>query len=135
MIQLPPLRKRDGDAELLMDHFLTTACTEEGKQVRLSSAARERLIAYPWPGNIRQLKSVMKRLVLLSSSGHDVADHELLLDDGRVPANLTEEMDVTEKTRLTEALGQARGSRTEAAKALGIPRTTLLHKMRRFGIR
>ena len=50
------------------------------------------------------------------------------------PKNLEEELEVAERRRVIEALAQSRGSRTDAAKTLGIPRTTLLHKMRRFGI-
>jgi DNA-binding NtrC family response regulator len=135
VVQLPPLRQRDRDVTLLIDHFLEQSGREERKTVKLSAGARQRMEAYPWPGNVRQLKSTVKRLVLLSPVEHEVQEHELMLDDGRVPANLAEELNVTEKSRVAEAVAQARGSRTEAAKALGIPRTTLLHKMRRFGIK
>jgi len=52
-----------------------------------------------------------------------------------VPTTLLEQMEQTEKRRVIEVLGQTRGSRSEAAKLLGVPRTTLLNKMKRYGLR
>src|SRR4029077_5306549 len=54
VVELPALRYRGEDVELLLDHFLAQACEEEGKRVMLSPAARRSLVSYAWPGNVRQ---------------------------------------------------------------------------------
>ena len=80
VVVLPPLRARGDDVELLTDFFLAQACREEKKDVSLSGAARTRLLAHPWPGNVRQLRSVIKRVVILAAPGHEVAagEHEIV---------------------------------------------------------
>src|SRR5215471_11270831 len=66
-LELPPLRKRGQDVVLLAEHFLTRACTEYGlAPKKLSAGAQARLLAYPWPGNIREIGNVMERVALLA---------------------------------------------------------------------
>jgi transcriptional regulator of acetoin/glycerol metabolism len=84
---------------------------------------------------VRQLRALVRRVVILAGSGGEITEHELDLDEGRAPATLGEELEQAERARIVEALAQARGSKTEASKALGMPRTTLIHKMNRFGLR
>ncbi|MGH7741444.1 MAG: sigma 54-interacting transcriptional regulator, partial [Candidatus Eiseniibacteriota bacterium] len=132
---LPPLRQRGDDVELLLDHFLEHFCEEEGKRVRLSPDARERLLAYSWPGNVRQMRSVIHRLVLLAAGGTEIRESHLQLSEVSRPSTLTEELEHAERGRIATALDQHRGSRTEAARFLGMKRTTLLNKMRRYGLR
>ena len=134
VITLPPLRRRGDDLALLIDHFLAEARREEDKRVRLSLSARRRMIAHSWPGNVRQLRSVIRRAVILSADRREIAADELELGDGKAATTLLEELEQTEKRRVVEALQQARGSRTEAAKVLGVPRTTLLNKIKRYGL-
>ncbi len=135
VVTLPPLRRRGEDVELLIEYFLDVVCAEENREVRLSPAAWKRLRAHSWPGNIRQLKSAIKRAVLLATPGKEVDESLLHLDEGsQAPSNLLEEMEHAERQRIRDALMQARGSRTEAARSLGIPRTTFINKMRRFGL-
>jgi transcriptional regulator with PAS, ATPase and Fis domain len=134
VVTLPPLRRRGEDVELLIRHFLAHSCREEGKRVRLTPAAFRRLAAYSWPGNIRQMRAVIKRVVILAQDGHAVAAEELELMEGQAASTLLEELEVAERRRVSEALREARGSRTEAARALGMPRTTLLNKIRRYGL-
>lgn len=134
VIELPPLRRRKEDIELLIDHFLEEIGGEEGKQVTFSREARARLKAYAWPGNVRQLKSLVRRVVILSAANHVVSESELQLDEGRVPTTLLEELEQAERRRIVDAMRAARGSRTEASKALGMPRTTLINKLKRYGL-
>ena len=134
VIALPPLRRRGDDIVLLIGHFLAEACEAAHKQVRFSRAAMNRMAAYPWPGNVRQLRAVIKRVVLLSNEGHEVTPEELQLENAEVPATLIEELEQSERRRVEEALAQWRGSRTEAAKSLGMARTTFINKMRRYGL-
>jgi sigma-54-dependent transcriptional regulator len=134
VIVLPPLRQRGQDIELLVEHFLLEACTAADRQVRLTPAAIRRLAGYSWPGNIRQLRSVIKRVVLLGSEGHDVTPEKLELENAEVPTTLIQELEQAERRRVGEALAQARGSRTEAARILGMPRTTLINRVKRYGL-
>jgi len=134
VITLPPLRRRGEDIDLLITHFLEDACAKHRKQVLLSTAARNLLIAHSWPGNVRQLRSTVNRLVVLNEPGVEIAPEVLELPAGEAPANLMEELGQAERRRIVEALAQAAGVRTEAAKTLGMSRTTLIGKMKRFGI-
>jgi transcriptional regulator with AAA-type ATPase domain len=134
VVTLPPLRRRGGDSELLVRHFLAQACIETKKQVRLSATAWERLRDYGWPGNVRQLASAIRRVVLLAEADEEIEASALELDPGDVATTLLEELEHTERQRVAEALHEARGSRSEAARALGIPRTTLINKLRRYGL-
>jgi sigma-54-dependent transcriptional regulator len=135
VIALPPLRQRGDDIELLASHFLDEACAAARRQVHLSPAAVRRLTSYSWPGNVRQLRSVLKRVVLLSADGHEVTPEALQLENAEVPATLIEELEQAERRRVSEVLAQARGSRTDAARILGMPRTTLINKLRRYGLK
>jgi transcriptional regulator with PAS, ATPase and Fis domain len=135
VVTLPPLRRRGDDVELLIEHFLERACREEGKRVRFTPAALDTLAAYAWPGNVRQMRSVIRRIVILAPDGHAVPPGELeLTDSQQVATTLLEEMGIAEKRRVEEALASARGSRTEAAKTLGMPRTTFINKLKRYGL-
>jgi DNA-binding NtrC family response regulator len=135
VVLLPPLRRRGEDIDLLIGHFFDEACREHGKRVLLADSARNRLIAYPWPGNVRQLRAVLRRLVILAAPDHRITADEVQLDDSVVGATLVEELEHAERQRMVEALAQARGSRSDAARALGMARTTFVTKMKRYGIR
>lgn len=77
-ISLPPLRERGHDALLLAHHFLTLFCNENDKPVpRISEAAQDKLMAYPFPGNVRELKSVMELAAVMASSPDHLEPHDL----------------------------------------------------------
>ena len=76
---LPPLRSRGDDAAMLVDHFLDVFTQEARKRVTLSSAARERLVRYSWPGNVRQLRALMQRLVVQTPEGRVITPREIPL--------------------------------------------------------
>ena len=134
VVTLPPLRQRGDDVRLLVEHFLAESCAAAGRQVELSPAAMQALVNYAWPGNVRQLRAVIKRVVLLAKDGRAVTPEQLELHNAEVPTTLTGELEVEERRIVQEALAKASGSRTEAAKILGVPRTTLVNKIRRFGL-
>ena len=134
VVELPTLRHRGDDVELLLEHFLAEACAEEGKRLAVSPAARRKLLSYAWPGNVRQMKSVVGRIVTLAPDRHAIGAAELKLEETSVATTLLEELGEAERRRVVEVLRQVGGSRTEAAKLLGVPRTTLLNKMRRYGL-
>ncbi len=91
-------------------------------------------MGYGWPGNVRQLKAVLRRMVTLAGEGHAIGAGELRLEETSVATTLLEQMEEVEKRRVAEVLLQVGGSRTEAAKLLGVPRTTLINKIRRYGL-
>jgi transcriptional regulator with PAS, ATPase and Fis domain len=132
---LPPLRTRGDDVALLVDHFLDTFTQEARKRVSLSGAARGRLLAYTWPGNVRQLRALMQRLVVQTPEGQVITPRDIPLTDSTdAPRNFVEEMEGQEKSRILEALEKTQFIKADAARVLRMSRTTLLGKMKRYGI-
>jgi len=132
---VPALRHRPGDIGLLIDHFLRLESKKMGKtDLKLSDAARAALERYGWPGNIRELVGVVRRAVALAERTIEV-EHLELSSSTPVAVTLTEELAAAERTRIENAMRANRNSPTGAARALGIPRTTLVMKLKRLGIR
>ena len=137
VIKLPPLRLRGArDIELLAEHFLEVACVEEHRSLSLTEGAHQKLAAYSWPGNIRELRSTMSQRAVLTPEGEDVRAEDLRLeaDVATQPGTLEAELAQTEKRRIEEALRMSRNSKADAARLLGIPRTTLINRIQRLGI-
>lgn len=140
-LTLPPLRERAEDIEPLAGAFLTQFGRELGKTLSLSDEALTLLRRYDWPGNVRELRNVIERAVVLAEVDGVLGPEDLALDFSAVQTvaarsgSVFEEIDEEESRRIRDALKQARGSRAAAARILGIPRTTLNHRMRRLGIR
>ena len=146
-IEVPPLRARRSDVPELARALLPQLCRRNHKPLLdLSADALARLSSYGWPGNVRELENVLERGVVLSESREIGAD-DLVLPDAPLPKNELVErvevehdadhrevMEAIEKERLIDALRAAGGNRSGAARALGIPRTTLINKMRRYGL-
>ncbi len=66
-VELPPLRERNGDVLLIANHFMATFSREDGKSFTgFSRSAEDILLAYPWPGNVRQLQNVVRSIVVLN---------------------------------------------------------------------
>lgn len=144
-IHLPPLRDRLEDLPLLMDHFIGRFNEQLGKNIRSASpAAIAYLLAYHWPGNIRELENVIERAVVLSDE--DQILPELLppaLTDRSEPA-FDEEMSrifslkhakkILEKKMIARALKETHGNRTRASKLLEISHPSLLSKMKTYEI-
>ena len=137
IVKLPPLRLRGArDIEMLAQEFLEAYCAEEQKSLTLSAGALQKLALYTWPGNIRELRSTMSQRAVLSSDGDEVQADDLRLeaDLASVARTLEEELAQTERRRIEEALRMSRNSKADAARLLGMPRTTLLNRMQRLGI-
>jgi transcriptional regulator with PAS, ATPase and Fis domain len=132
---LPPLRSRGDDVAMLVDHFLEDFSQEARKRVAISAAARERISTYSWPGNVRQLRSLIQRLVIQTPDGQVVTPRDIPLgDQAEAPRNFSEEMESQEKARIREALEKTHYIKSDAARILRMSRTTLLGKMKRYGI-
>jgi len=133
--ELPPLRERGDDAELLLDHFLEYFSHKNQRTVRLTPAVRARLLGHGWPGNVRELRSVVQKLVVAARPDGVIAPcHVPALEADLAPVTYMEERDAGEKKRILRALEQAGFVKADAAKILRISRTTLVGKMKRLGI-
>ena len=136
-IHVPPLRARQGDILLLVEHFLTLYTNRFHKNpVRLSPAAERLLTSYNWPGNVRELCNVCERLAVLAE-GAMITEAAILriLSLERTEAAWEQENDskaepaVVDKKAIHDALQRAGGNKMQAARLLGISRTTLWRKL------
>jgi DNA-binding NtrC family response regulator len=137
-IRVPPLRERREDIPALVEYFLAKLAVEYKRSVRLSAAAMQRLQDYPWPGNVRQLRSVLEHAVAMSESNVVAADELHLFTDGPAPAPegqpLALNLEELETWAIRQALRRTQGTITQAARLLGIHRDTLMLKMKKKNI-
>ena len=142
-IVTPPLRERGEDLELFVRHFIQLANGELNRHVEsVSSGVLSTFKSYDWPGNLRELKNVIKRMVLLTPG--NVADQTALpmemITSVTRPAvrvqteDLKANQEQTEKELITQALEKTRFNKSKAALLLNIDRKTLYSKMERYGI-
>ncbi|MCP4127856.1 MAG: sigma-54-dependent Fis family transcriptional regulator [Gammaproteobacteria bacterium] len=145
-LEIPPLRKRQGDIPLLLAHFISLFSRRHGlKSPHFTKAALECMRQYCWPGNVRELKNMCERLLILLP-GQEVGVQNLpqefragpvskgaadsvvqLPPEGIVLSNVEESL-------IRQALDLARGNRSKAARLLGISRDTLLYRLKKFAI-
>jgi len=144
-IQVPPLRVRKEDIEKLELHFLHRYSLESNKKVaRVDKKALELMTRYPWPGNVRELENAIQRAVVLSDGDTlypsnlplDIQTHqkEDLLNVLPEDATLTERVENYEKELILKALEKAGRVQTQAAKMLGINRTALIYKLKKYAL-
>jgi two-component system response regulator HydG len=142
-IQLSPFRARGNDIDIFIRHFIKLANTELNRHVNsLSAEAKEILHKYDWPGNLRELKNVIKRMVLLSHdeiAGVDTMPDEMLFSvSNHVHQNresdLKAQNEVNEKQLIQKTLIQVKYNKSKAAKLLNIDRKTLYSKIERYGL-
>ncbi|MBC6110982.1 sigma-54-dependent transcriptional regulator [Pedobacter fastidiosus] len=142
-IQLPALRDRGGDLELFINHFIQLSNRNLDRNVKsISAEAKSLLLNYDWPGNLRELSNVIKRMVLLTPG--DVAQVGALPDEMMISvhqqtapggsSDLKAVNEQNEKTLIAETLIRAKHNKSKAAKMLNIDRKTLYAKMERYGI-
>ncbi|MEO6028842.1 MAG: sigma-54 dependent transcriptional regulator [Candidatus Binatia bacterium] len=139
-VHLHPLRERRDDVLPLARHFLARHAAEAGRQLTFSAETEQALLAHPWPGNVRELENAVERGVVLAR-GDVITPEDLLLTEStgsavRMPldGSLQGALDSATADRIRAALDGARGGRAEAARALGIDRTTLYRLMKRLDI-
>ncbi|MBY0278630.1 sigma-54 dependent transcriptional regulator [Candidatus Binatia bacterium] len=143
-VQLAPLRERREDVLPLVHHFLARHAAGGGRRLTLSQEAERAIVEHAWPGNVRELENVMERALVLAR-GDAITPEDLLLEQTlgtSAPARaavdtsgtLQECLDRAAEARIRAALEAAQGQRVEAARALGIERTTLYRMMKRLGM-
>jgi two-component system, NtrC family, response regulator HydG len=145
-VVLPRLVERSQDIPLLIDHFIRQFSKRHEKAIKsMSTAARRRLMAYDWPGNVRQLQNVVESMV--------VVDYDGVLDVDDLPTELTEQTEVSgdasggnlaslvgkkleevERLFIAETLRLTGGNREEAAEMLGIGERTLYRKIKEYDL-
>ena len=140
---LPPLRERPGDIPLLMAHFLAVYKSENGKEIEgITPEAMKVFEAYTWPGNVRQLKNCVERMVVLCRTKSlgikdipsDIRDEVERGPITKVMETSSLDIDANEKVLIEKALLEAKGRKTKAAEILGISRRTLYRKLDEYGI-
>lgn len=133
-LYLPPLRDRGTDVELLVDFFLDHFRRQHGRsQLNLTEAARAKLLAYRWPGNVRQLRNVLDSAVVLAEE-NEIRPADLALRDSGSSDLDTLEIEHWERRLISEALSRSGDNVPEAARLLGIGRATLYRKIEQYHI-
>ncbi|MDF3130458.1 sigma-54 dependent transcriptional regulator [Kiritimatiellaeota bacterium B1221] len=143
-IRLPPLRERREDIPLLLNHYLKEFSAENARKIEgVTPDALDALIRYRWPGNIRELRNVMERMVVLSRGDKitlrdlpsEVKEEGGPVKSGPGPLRGATSMQEAEKKMIMQALDDHKGNRTKAADQLGISRRTLHRKLNEFDLR
>ncbi len=144
-MQLPPLRDRRDDIPLLAKHFLDKFAP--GSQMQISQGGMRGMMAFPWPGNVRQLENAIERAVALSSGRREIDVPDLPPEIQAIPAatatpfvefpdeglDMPAYLSSIEKDLITRSLQRTGGNRNKAAELLRIKRTTLVEKLKRLG--
>lgn len=141
-MQLPALRDRGKDLELFISHFIQISNTELNRNVNeISKPARELLLQYDWPGNLRELKNVIKRMVLLTPGEMAEASslpEEMIIAINQSPkatgSDLKAINETNERSLIIETLVKVKYNKSKAAKLLNIDRKTLYSKIERYEI-
>lgn len=154
-IQIPPLRERRDDIPILIRHFMEQYYQDNGSGLALSEEALAFLCQYEWPGNVRELANLVERISILFSGkllqlsdlsqqffqtmpGSRRLDKDLtILSAKELPEegfDLKDHLAKLEYTYITQALNEYRGIVSQAARRLGLRRTTLVEKMKKYGM-
>ena len=144
-IKIPPLRERQGDIPLLVNHFIERYAKKFGKAVKgISDMAMNLLISYAWPGNVRELENIIERAVILEDTevireenlpftkktGQSLHQIEALSND----LSIKKAEEELEKTLIRKALEMTNGNKTKAAHLLEISHRALIYKIKEFGL-
>jgi transcriptional regulator with GAF, ATPase, and Fis domain len=148
----PPLRRRKDDITLIIQHFIAIHAEKTGKNILgLTPEAMRLMVAYPWPGNIRELRNSVEYAFVLARGKSIGAEHlpEKIVSHrpgdknplkqrqsggSTHPARAVVNVGVSEKEALVDALQQADGNQTRAAKILGVSRITVWKRIKKYGI-
>jgi two-component system response regulator HydG len=144
-LRIPALRERKQDIPLLTGHFLERMARATGVQRNISDEALKQLLAYEWPGNIRELENCLERACALTS-GPTIHTSDLptniqnwMTQTRGLPspaddANRIKSLVELEREAILQAVDQLHGDKLEAAKVLGIGKTTLYRKLKEYGV-
>ena len=143
VMDIPPLRERKEDVQLLIDHFLKRFAAENGKDVTgITREARDLLLKYDYPGNVRELENIMERAVVISRN-HVVSIDDLpftgdkiyAVDGGKKGGLLRGSIEEVERALIIEAMEKAGDHQTKAAEILGISERMLRYKLKKYSLK
>jgi DNA-binding NtrC family response regulator len=133
-IESPALREREQDIEILAEHFLRKFSSKYGKQgLRISRKAMEKLNRHHWPGNIRELQHAMENMVIMSETD-TIAPEDINIFSAVHTDEPGLNLETVEKNTIRKALLTYKGNYASIAAELGISRTTLYHKIKKYGL-
>src|SRR5262245_43038943 len=134
-ISIPPLRERGLDILLLARHFLEEfARTNGGPAVQLTPRARDALLAYHWPGNVRELRNVLERAAIVCEGTVIDTEHLSVAGPEEEPVAGSTNLGTLERQAIEQALRDLAGNKRRAAQRLGISRTQLYSRLRKYGL-
>lgn len=137
-INLPPLRDRGDDIQLLSNHFLKTYIKKYRKSIRgITSAAFKKLMHYSWPGNVRELQHAIERAVIMTETPSLEPEDFILTPPRMKSTDLgfdSYNLDEIEKQVIEKVMRQNQGNISQAAQELGLTRTSLYRRMEKYGL-
>jgi len=143
-IDLPPLRKRGEDIKLLVNFFLERAVKNHKKVVTITEEAMDKLMGYPWPGNVREMENTLERIVLMGDeSGISAADmllllpalkNEKLIEEYKTIPMENKTLDELECEAIGKALKECDNNQSRAAEMLGITVRQIGYKVKKYGL-
>ncbi len=142
VMSIPPLRERKADIPLLTEHFLKRYARENGKEIDgLSREAKDLLLKYDYPGNVRELENIIERAVVISR-GPVISVEDLPFQE-RAPGNGTERsgslmkdsVEALEQRLIEDAMRQVNNNQSRAADLLGISERMLRYKLKKYGLK
>jgi DNA-binding NtrC family response regulator len=139
-IHMPSLRERRDDIPVLIKHFMEVFAKEAGKTIKdIDYEAMQALLAYDWPGNIRELRNTIERATVLADGDvitmHDLTDKFRTLDiEGVSTSSLRQALDTFERDYIRRSLTESKGNKEAAAGKLGVDLATLYRKLKKLRI-
>ena len=134
-VEIPPLRERKEDIVPLAERFITRFCKQYDKvPINLSPSAKEKLIAHPWYGNIRELEHAIEKAVIINDGTLIPAELFQLPRRTEMPDTAASTLEEMEMRMIQKALEKCNGNLSAVATQLGITRQTLYNKMKKFGL-
>jgi len=139
-IHMPSLRERRDDIPMLIKHYLAIAAKEAGKTIKdIDYEAMQSLLAYDWPGNIRELRNTIERATVLADGEvitmHDLPDKFRTLDiEGVSTSSLRQALDEFEREYIRRSMTESKGNKEAAANKLGVDLATLYRKLKKLRI-
>jgi transcriptional regulator with GAF, ATPase, and Fis domain len=134
-IAVPPLRDRKSDVLPLADAFLQDIARSFGRPVAgLTADAKHALLEYRWPGNVRELRNALERAAILCEGSLIAPQHLLLPAEQQAARAETTDLSQVERQTIEQVMRKTRGNKTRAAKRLGLTRTQLYGRLRKYGL-
>ena len=135
---LPPLRERKEDLRILINHFIDKFAVENGKHIQgLTAEARDLLLKYDYPGNVRELENILERAVVISRDEY-ITINDLPFNENTkkiLSGPLRESVEELEKQLIVESMEKTRDNQTKAAEILGISERMLRYKLKKYGLK